>query len=129
VALKVYLHYRIINLNLNHVSSRWNRITPFRSIKYDLDNGLDIHLLFIQIQTILLDAIFKTQNQNLKIDYFDSSKEGHLDSDKLKALLPTTDFKQTTFGSWSKSFVDAMEEIFEIGDSEDNIKTEKFTGY
>ncbi|MFZ3301954.1 MAG: FAD-dependent oxidoreductase [Microgenomates group bacterium] len=113
-------------------------ITPFRSIiKYNLDKGLNIpiHLIYSNSDSEFVFKseldLWQTQNQNLKIDYFDSSKEGHLDSDKLKTLLPATDFKQTTFWAVGPNpFIDAMEEIFEkLEIPEDNIKTEKFTGY
>lgn len=113
-------------------------ITPFRSIiKFSLDQNLNlpIHLIYSNSDS---DFTFKNDldlwqstNENLKIDYFDTSVLGHLDSEKLKTLLPTTNLKQATF--WvvgPNPFVNAMEEILEkLNVQGESVKTEKFTGY
>lgn len=113
-------------------------ITPFRSmIKYNLDKGLGmpIHLIYSNSDS---DFIFKNEldqwkegNDKLKIDYFDSSVSGHLDSEKIRSLVSESELKENTF--WvvgPNAFVNAMEEALEkLEVPEENIKTEKFTGY
>lgn len=113
-------------------------ITPFRSmIKFSLDTNLNIPINLIYSNsdsdfTFKSDLdLWQSQNSNLKINYFDSSQSGHLDSEKITKLLPTIDLKHATF--WvvgPNTFVNAMEENLEkLNIPEENIKTEKFTGY
>lgn len=113
-------------------------ITPFRSmIKFSLDTNLNIPINLIYSNsdsdfTFKNDLdLWQNQGNNLKIDYFDSSISGHLDSEKLKSLLAENNLKQTTF--WvvgPNAFVNAMEEaLAKLEVPEENIKTEKFTGY
>lgn len=113
-------------------------ITPFRSIiKYEIDRNLNIPINLIYSNSDS-DFIFKSdldqwdaKSDNLKINYFDSSKEGHLDLPKITNLLGAADLTNTTF--WvvgPNAFVNSMEEILaNMNILEDNIKTEKFTGY
>ncbi len=113
-------------------------ITPFRSIiKYEIDKNLNVPINLIYSNSSN-DYMFKEdldmwdeKASNLKINYFDSSIEGHLDMDKLNALLGTIDLKETNF--WivgPNTFVNSIEEILEkMSIPENNIKTEKFTGY
>ena len=113
-------------------------ITPFRSMtKWIIDNnlGVPIHLIHSNSDS---EFVFKSdfekwadENKNIKLSYFDSSVLGHLDSKKLLNLLSNTDIKTSTFWVVGPNvFVDAMEDILEeLKVPEDNIKTEKFTGY
>lgn len=111
-------------------------ITPFRSfIKYNVDKGLKIPMFLIYsnnnpefVYKKELDQIAKA-NDYIKIAYFDSSKSGHLDSEKLSALLTTYDILHTTF--WlvgPPPFIDAVEVALDKLKITD-IRSEKFTGY
>ena len=121
-------------------------ITPFRSmIKYNIDKqSLPLRGKNLNIPMYLIysnsdsDFVFKKEldkwqeeNDFIKITYFDSSVSGHLDAKKLSSLLPTYDIPHTTYYVvGSNVFVNAMEEVLEeLKIFEDQIKTEKFTGY
>jgi len=111
-------------------------ITPFRSfIKYVIDKGLKtpIHLIYSNSDN---DFIFKKEleawdkeNENIKVDFVDSSKVGHLDEKMIKKLV--SDVNLPTF--WvvgPPPMVDAVEKILEdMKISGDKIRVEKFTGY
>jgi len=110
-------------------------ITPFRSmIKYNIDKNLKIpmHIIYSNSDS---EFVFKNEldiwqknNDFMKVTYFDSSVSGHLDAIKLKTLCS---IENNTFWIVGPSaFVSAMEDILgELKVSEDNIKSEKFTGY
>lgn len=114
-------------------------ITPFRSIiKNIVDDKqkqeTNIHLIYSNSDS---DFVFKneldkwqTENDFLKITYLDSSVSGHLDSKKISSVVSNDDIKITYYAVGPNTFVNAMEEILgELKIPEDNIKTEKFTGY
>lgn len=120
-------------------------ITPFRSIiKNVIDDKqkqkTNIHLIYSNSDN---DFIFKKEldkwqeeNEFIKVTYLDSSVSGHLDSKKLSSLVSNDDIKITYYAVGPNAFVNAMEEILEelssssaIKIPENNIKTEKFTGY
>lgn len=135
--------FPIINsslLTLNCFLAGGIGITPFRSmIKYNLDKGLGIpiHLIYSNSDS---DFIFKndlikwqSENDNLKIDYIDTSISGHIDSLKIESLIKNwkLEIENCAFSAVGpNAFVNAMEEILEqLEVPEENIKTEKFTGY
>lgn len=111
-------------------------ITPFRSfIKYAIDKGLktQMHLIYSNSDS---DFVFKNEleawdkeNENIKVDFIDSSKVGHLNEDLLRKLV--SDVNAPTY--WivgPPPMVDAVEKILdEMKVSGDKIRTEKFTGY
>ncbi len=117
-------------------------ITPFRSwIKYCMDKqslplrGKNlIHLIYSNSDS---DFVFKKEldkwqeeNDFLKINYFDTSVSGHLDAQKIKSFCEQELQKSTFWAVGPNVFVNAMEEALEeLKIPEDNIKTEKFTGY
>ncbi|MEK7498062.1 MAG: FAD-dependent oxidoreductase [Patescibacteria group bacterium] len=120
-------------------------ITPFRSfIKYVIDKqslagsagkGLktQIHLIYSNSDS---DFTFKKEledwdreNENIKVDFIDSSKIGHLDEAMIKRLI--SDITLPTY--WVVGpplMVDAVEKILEtMKISGNKIRAEKFTGY
>lgn len=112
-------------------------ITPFRCmIKYALDKKLDasIHLIYSNSDS---DFTFKKEletldrgSENLKIDFFDSSKSGHLDEVALKKLASDDLAKSTFWVVGPPAFVSAMEEVLEkLKIPSERLITEKFTGY
>jgi len=113
-------------------------ITPFRSmIKYNIDKKLNLSMYLIYSNSDN-QFVFKKEldnwtnnNENIKIRYFDSSISGHLDTNKLSSFLSDQKIQNSTF--WvvgPNPFVDAIEMLLEeLKIPEDNIKTEKFTGY
>lgn len=112
-------------------------VTPFRSfIKYNIDKSLRIpmHLIYSNSDS---EFVFKQEldewskeNDFIKIDYHDSSQSGHL-SKQLISKYCEDKLQDSIF--WvvgPPKFVSAMEEILEeLNIPEDNIKSEKFTGY
>lgn len=113
-------------------------ITPFRSmIKYAIDKNLNIPMYLIYSNSDS-DFVFKKEldlwqkeNSFLRVTYFDSSVFGHLNQKMLSSLLPVTYSLLPTYWAVGPNvFVNAMEEILEdLKIPEDQIKTEKFTGY
>lgn len=112
-------------------------ITPFRSlIKYNIDNNLKIpmHLIYSNSDS---DFVFKSEldkwsneNNYIKVTYYDSSKEGHLDSVAIKKIIPDLSTPLTFWVVGPNVFVNSMEEALEeLKIPENNIKSEKFTGY
>lgn len=112
-------------------------ITPFRSIiKYNVDNNLNIpmHLIYSNSDG---DFVFKedlnkiqSENNNIKVSYFNSSESGHLDAEKLKLLCDVSNKNNTFWVVGPNSFVNAIEDILEqLEVPSDKILTEKFTGY
>ncbi|WKZ25894.1 MAG: FAD-dependent oxidoreductase [bacterium] len=115
-------------------------ITPFRSmIKYAIDSGLStpIYLIYSNSDS---DFVFKKEldtwqkeYSNLKIEYIDTSVDGRIDEIKLKKLINQWNLVIVNFTAWvvgPNPFVDAVEELLvNLNISEDNIKSEKFTGY
>lgn len=114
-------------------------ITPFRSfIKFNVDKKLNISMHLIYSNTnedeiTFKDELVKLEKENnfLKIDFYISGKEGHLDEIKLKNLI--LDSLLTKSKYWivgPPTFVTAMESVLEkLGVSSDKIRVEKFTGY
>ncbi|KKP47004.1 MAG: Xylene monooxygenase electron transfer component-like protein [Candidatus Woesebacteria bacterium GW2011_GWA1_33_30] len=112
-------------------------ITPFRSmIKYNIDKGLNIPMYLIYSNSDS-DFTFKKEldewqkeNKNIKVTYFNSSVSGHLDAQKLNILISDHFISSVFWVVGPNIFIDAMEEILEeLKISNDQIKTEKFTGY
>lgn len=115
-------------------------ITPFRCfIKYNIDLKLNIpvHLIFSNsgsefVYKKELDLWQKNHNF-LKIDYFDSIKEGHLDGLKIKKTMKKDVFNIIDSTPWlvgPPAFVSGVEDVLEqMGVKFDRILTEKFTGY
>ncbi len=113
-------------------------ITPFRVfIKYSIDKNLKIpmHLIYSNSDS---DFTFKEelsewekQNPNIKIDFIDSSKEGHLDENLIRKLVPSNYLLSSTYWLVGPSlFINAIEEVLEkLKVSSDNVHSEKFTGY
>jgi ferredoxin-NADP reductase len=115
-------------------------ITPFRSmIKYAVDKNitLPIKLLYSNSDS---EFVFKNEldtwseaNQNLKIEYLDTSVSGRIDKLKLEKFIHNSNLKIENCTWWvvgPPPFVNAIEEILEeLKIEEDNVKTEKFTGY
>lgn len=111
-------------------------ITPFRSfIKYVVDKKLNtpIHLIYSNSDS---DFVFKKEleawdkeNENIKVDFVDTSKTGHLDEKIIRKLV--SDINLHTF--WvvgPPPMVDAVEKVLEqMKISGDRIRVEKFTGY
>ena len=115
-------------------------ITPFRSfIKYNIDKNLKIPTYLIYSNSDS-DFVFgkeprswQKENNFFKVEFFDSSKFGHLNYLKINELI----------GNWSlvignliwwvvgpPAFVDAMEDnLSKLKISSSQILTEKFTGY
>lgn len=113
-------------------------ITPFRAmIKYNIDKNLKIpiHLIYSNSDSefVFKNELDKWQSENdyIKVTYFDSSVSDHLDQDKLKILCTDEELKNNTFWVVGPNvFVDAMEETLEeLNIPSDKILTEKFTGY
>lgn len=114
-------------------------ITPFRSfIKYVADKNFTIPIFLIYSNS---DHNFVFQNEldqwqknntSLKIEYYNSGKNGHLDLDKLGKICNSLNLK-TDSNYWivgPPPYVSATESILEkLKVNEDNIHTEKFTGY
>lgn len=115
-------------------------ITPFRSmIKYCYDKKINTNILLIYSNSTdgfvfknELDEIQKNYS-NLKIEYINTQEQGRVDKNKLELLLNNNGFDKNNSEFrvvGPNSFVDGMEEILEeLNINEDNIKTEKFTGY
>lgn len=116
-------------------------ITPFRSmIKYTLDKKLDIsqNLIFSNSDS---EFVFKDEldnwssiNTKLKINYINTKETGHLDSKKLQNILNSMNLvflNQTFWVVGPNSFVDTLESILidNLKIKEENVRTEKFTGY
>ena len=115
-------------------------ITPFRSmIKYCYDKRINTNILLIYSNSTN-DFVFKSELDeiqknygNLKIEYINTQEQGRLDKNKLELLLNNNRFDKNNSEFMivgPNPFVDGMEEILEVMKiNEDNIKTEKFTGY
>jgi ferredoxin-NADP reductase len=113
-------------------------ITPFRVfLKYNIDKNLNIpmHLIFSNSDS---DFVFKKELENwqkehdfIKVDFFDTSKSGHLDDKSIKNLVPESSLSSSTF--WvvgPPAFTNAMEEVLDkLKIDSDHIRSEKFTGY
>lgn len=113
-------------------------ITPFRSmIKYNIDSKLSIPMFLIYSNSdsnfVFKDELDKWQLENdfLKIHYHNSSISGHLDKNLLDSLLSTYYMLPTTYYVVGPPlFVNSMEQILEdLKIPNNNIRTEKFTGY
>ena len=121
-------------------------ITPFRAfIKYNIDKGpkTPMHLIYSNGDS---DFVFKKElekwgkeNDFIEVNFFNTSKSGHLDKVVLQKLLPDSSFKKnaslrvqdSTF--WlvgPPPFVSALEDVLEsLKIPSSNVITEKFTGY
>ncbi len=115
-------------------------ITPFRSmIKYNLDLKLNIPMYLIYSNSDN-EFVFKNEldawqkgNNLLKIEYVNTSVDGRVDKLKISNYLNTWNLTLDACFFWlvgPPGFVTAMENILEeLKIPEDNVKTEKFTGY
>lgn len=115
-------------------------ITPFRSmIKYAIDSKINtpIYLIYSNSDSDFtfrseLDS-WQKENNFLKIEYIDTSVVGRIDILKTKYILDQWSLAIDNFTAWvvgPNAFVNAVEEILEdLNILEDNIKSEKFTGY
>ena len=112
-------------------------ITPFRSmLKYIIDKNLqnNIQLIYSNSDN---DFAFKDElmkwdkdQENIKIDFFDSSKSGHLDKDSIKKLASDKLSTDTFWVVGPPPFVSGVEDALEqLKVSSDRIRSEKFTGY
>ncbi|HET7098959.1 MAG TPA: FAD-dependent oxidoreductase [Patescibacteria group bacterium] len=113
-------------------------ITPFRSfIKYNIDKSLNIpmHLIYSNGDN---DFVFKKELEEwdkkydfIKVNFFNTSKSGHLDEKVLSPLY--TKYKSLNPTWWivgPPAFTTAMEEIMEkMKIASSQIHSEKFTGY
>ncbi|HLD92348.1 MAG TPA: FAD-dependent oxidoreductase [Patescibacteria group bacterium] len=115
-------------------------ITPFRSmIKWNIDRKLNVPIFLIYSNSDS-EFVFKNEidewvknNNNIKVEYFDTSESGHLDKTKIENALDgwSLDKNSLIFSVVGPNvFVDAMEDsLNELNIPDSNIKTEKFTGY
>lgn len=115
-------------------------ITPFRSfIKNNIDKNLKTAMNLIYSNSdsefVFKNDLDKWQKENdfVKIEYFDSSKLGHLDDLKIKGFLENWKLKISNLTWWAVgpgAFVNAMEDILDkLKVPSDKIITEKFSGY
>lgn len=115
-------------------------ITPFRSmIKYNIDQKLNLPMYLVYSNSDS-DFVFKNEldlwaekNNNIKIEYVDTSKVGRIDNQKIDNILKKYNLTSKNclfYAVGPSSFVDAVENVLlELNVSENVIKTEKFTGY
>ncbi|HTK03422.1 MAG TPA: FAD-dependent oxidoreductase, partial [Alphaproteobacteria bacterium] len=115
-------------------------ITPFRSfIKYNIDKQLKIPMYLIYSNSDS-DFVFKKELETwqkeydyIKVEFFDTSKSGHLDSEKVLELIGNWKLEIGNSVFWTvgpPGFTNAMEEVLEkLKVKSDNIREEKFTGY
>ncbi len=113
-------------------------ITPFRVfLRYNIDKKLNIpmHLIYSNSDS---DFAFKRELEDMqkkydfiKVDFFDTSKSGHLDEKSIKNLVSESELSSSVF--WMvgpPGFTNAMEEVVEkLKIDSDKIRSEKFTGY
>lgn len=113
-------------------------ITPFRSfIKYNIDKKLDtsMHLIYSNSgdEYVFKNELedFKKVLSSLQIDFYNSSKSGHITSEKLSGLLEKDEVQNSIF--WvvgPPAFVDSIEDILsQLKINSDRIRAEKFSGY
>lgn len=114
-------------------------ITPFRTfIKYNLDKELNIPMYLIYSNGDP-DYVFgkelkewSNKSDLIKIEFFDTSKSGHLDGKSLRSLFTEHGLlsEPTFWISGPPAFVRAMEaELDKLKISSVQIRTDKFTGY
>lgn len=115
-------------------------ITPFRSfIRYGVDKNLEIpmHLIYSNSNN---DFTFKKELDEwdkkydfININFFDTSKSGHLDELKIGKFIENWKLKTENCTWWivgPPAFTDAMENILEkMKIDSGRIRSEKFTGY
>lgn len=115
-------------------------ITPFRSmIKYAADKNLSVPIYLIYSNSDG-DFVFgqelkeiNSKSNLIKIEFYDSSKSGHLDELKIKKFIENWKLVIGNCTFWlcgPPQMVDAMEQLIgKLGVSVDRVFTEKFTGY
>ena len=116
-------------------------ITPYRSmIKYIIDTNKQtpIYLIYSNSDESFifgkeLQDISKS-NSNIKIDFYDSSKMGHLDKTKIITILERWGLKDWKKDSWwvcgPPNMTRAIEDVLGWLDiTSDHIRSERFTGY
>lgn len=112
-------------------------ITPFRSmIKYDIDNRLKTAMSLIYSNSDM-DFVFKKEldiwkegNKNIDIKYHVSKTEGRINTQILKRMLPDDIKTSILYVVGPNPFVNAIEDmLIELDINQDNIRSEKFTGY
>ena len=115
-------------------------ITPFRSmIKYVADKNLQnpVYLIYSNSDA---DIAFKNEldkivgvHQNIKIQYFNSGTEGHLDELKIGKFIGNWGLKIENLTWWicgPPPMIDAMEQVLgKLKISTGRVRSEKFTGY
>lgn len=116
-------------------------ITPFRSmIKYAADKSLNNQIYLIYSNTNLEDAAFKDElsqiskaHPNIHVEFFVTSKLGHLDELKITQFLTKWDLdisKPTWWLCGPPPMVDSMEQILgKLQIPLGKVRVEKFTGY
>ncbi len=116
-------------------------ITPFRSmIKYASDKKLKIPLYLIYSNSDS-DFAFGSEltaidrdNEFINIEFYDSSKSGHLDDQKSKEFIGKWKLKNGNSPTWwvcgPPPMIDAMEQVLgKLNISSGKVRSEKFTGY
>lgn len=116
-------------------------ITPFRSIiKYVADKKLPVPIYLIYSNSDN-DFTFGTElkeidrlNESINIEFYDSSKMGHLDDLKIGELIGKWKIENGKLVTWwvcgPPAMIDAMETVLgKMGITSDHIRSEKFTGY
>lgn len=116
-------------------------ITPYRSmIKYVIDSKklTPIYLIYSNSDENFIFgnelANIAESNENIKIEFYNSSKDGHLDKIKIKSIVEkwnVADWKKSTWWVCGPPLmVRAIEDVLGWMDiTSDHIRSEKFTGY
>ncbi len=114
-------------------------ITPFRCmIKYSVDKKLStpFYLIYSNSGT---DIVFKKEldewakNSNIKVEYFDSQEQGHLNEEIINKYLSSWGVESLKVTFWTagpSKFVSAVEDTLEkMKIDSDSIRSDKFNGY
>ena len=115
-------------------------ITLFRCfLKYNIAKKLnsEIYLIFSNSDSEFVFGTelkeFAQDNKNIKIEFFDTSKQGHIDQPKILEILKKWNLdplKSTWWLTGPPAFVSAMEDLLsQTKVNSSHIRTEKFTGY
>lgn len=116
-------------------------ITPFRSIiRYITDKGLSNQIYLVFADSNEKDFAFKDElteivkgHPNIHVEFFVTSKQGHLDETKLTQLVTKWGLDSSKATWWlcgPPPMVDALEDIMsKLQIPQGKVKVEKFTGY
>lgn len=115
-------------------------IAPFRSIiKYAFDKKLEVPIYVIYSNSdsdFAFGAELKeidAKSDSIKVEFFDSSKSGHLDEIQIKKFVENWKLKIENCVFWlcgPPPMIDAMEEaLSKMKIAFGHVKSEKFTGY